>query len=102
MCIDYYKNSANPLPRRHFHNKFIKDYKQWTLNYFDFVHFTIPLQFGTADGFVFPGEYVGQYGVYEAVRHLYTQNKELKPLLKDESIYVNRKHFSSDLEKSID
>ena len=102
ICIEYYKNSANDLPKRHFYNKFAKDYKQWALNYFDFVHFTIPLNFGTADGFQFPSEYVGQYGVYDAVKHLYNQSKDLKPLLKEESLYVNRKYFSSDMEKSIE
>jgi hypothetical protein len=56
----------------------------------------------TADGFRFPGEYVGQYAVYEAVRHLYSKSKELKPLIKDESIFVNKKFFAADLEKSID
>ena len=48
----------------------------------------------TADGFTFPGEYCGQYGVYEAVRHLYSQSKELRPLLKEESLYVNKKFFA--------
>ena len=89
------------MPKRHFHNKFIKDYKQWALNYFDFVHHTLPLNDATPDGFTFPGEYVGQYGVYEAVKHLYSQTKELKPLLKEESLLVNRKFFSSDLENAI-
>jgi hypothetical protein len=40
---DYYQNSANDLPRRHFHNRFIKDYKQWAARYIDFVHYTLPL-----------------------------------------------------------
>ena len=35
------------------------------------MHYTTPLTVGTADGFKFPGEYTGQYGVYEAVKHLY-------------------------------
>jgi hypothetical protein len=41
------------------------------------MHFTVPLQAGTADGFQFPSEYCGKYGVYEAVKHLYSQSKEL-------------------------
>lgn len=27
--LGFYAHSANDLPQRHFHNKFIKDYKQW-------------------------------------------------------------------------
>jgi hypothetical protein len=45
------------------------------------VHYTIPITHGTADGFRFPGEYAGQYGAYDAIKHLYQQSKELKPLL---------------------
>lgn len=55
----FYKSSSNDLPRRHFHNKFIKDYKQWTSKYFDFVHYSLPLQGASSDGYRFPGEYVG-------------------------------------------
>lgn len=40
--------------------------------------------------------------MYEAVRHLYSKSKELSPLLKDESLFVNRKFFAADLERSID
>ena len=56
----------------------------------------------TSDGFNFPGEYVGQYLVYEAIRHLYSQSKELKPLLNEESLYINKKFFAADLEKGIE
>jgi hypothetical protein len=50
---------------------------------------------------VFPGEYVGQYTVYETVRHLYSSFSETKPLLKDDSFMVNKKFFATDLEKAI-
>jgi hypothetical protein len=100
--IGFYEHSANDLPARHFHNRFIKDYKQWATKYIDFVHYTIPITYGTADGFRFPGEYAGQYGAYDAIRHLYSQTKELKPLLKEESLFINRKHFAADLEKAVD
>ena len=66
-----YRNTANDLPRRHYYNRFAKDFKQWTEKYVDFAHYTVPLVVGTADGYQFPGEYVGQAGVYETVKHLY-------------------------------
>jgi hypothetical protein len=50
------------------------------------MHYTVPLTAGTSDGYSFPGEYVGQYGVYEAIKHLYAQNKELKGLIKQETL----------------
>ena len=101
LFIEHYKNSVNELPQRHFHNRFVKDYKQWALKYFDFVHYSLPQTSPTADGFQFPGEYVGQYGVYDAVKHIYSQTKELQPLLKDESLFINKSFFASDMEKGI-
>lgn len=65
------------------------------------MHYTIPITHGAADGFRFPGEYAGQYGAYDAIKHLYQQSKELKPLLKEESLLINKKFFASDLEKAI-
>jgi len=99
--LGYYENSANDLPKRHFHTRFIKDYRQWATRYIDFVHYTLPLNMTPSDGFQFPGEYAGQYGVYDAIHHIYSQSKELKPLLKEESLLINKNYFGSDLEKAI-
>ena len=89
------------MPARHFHNRFIKDYKHWAAKYIDFVHYTLPIAYNTADGFKFPGEYAGQYGAYDAIRHLYSQSKDLKHLVKEESLLISRKYFSADLETAI-
>ena len=51
MIIEYYKNSGNDIPQRHFYTKFIKDYKQWAQKYFDYIHYTIPIPQVTSDGF---------------------------------------------------
>lgn len=99
--LEYYKNTANDLPRRHYYNRFVKDMKQFSLKHVDFMHFTVPLDPSNVGGFRFPGEYVGQYGVYEAVKHLYQQNKDLKGLVKEDSLYANKKYFATDLENSI-
>jgi hypothetical protein len=80
----------------------VKDYKEWALKYFDFVHYQIPIMNPTANGFTFPGEYVGQYGVYDAIRHIYSKSKNLQPLLKEESLYINKNYFASELEKGIE
>jgi hypothetical protein len=57
-------------PRRHFYDRFAKDLKQWNLRHIDHMHYTLPLYTPLADGFRFPSTYVGQYGVYEALKHL--------------------------------
>ena len=66
------------------------------------MHYSVPMTAGMADGYKFPGEYMGQYGVYEAISHLYSKHPELKKLIKEESLYINKKYFSADLEKAID
>jgi len=44
---ELYSSGANDLPRRHYYNRFVKDFKQWALKYFDFVHYTVPLIVGS-------------------------------------------------------
>jgi hypothetical protein len=68
----FYNHSSNDLPKRHYYNRFVKDFKQWTKKYVDFMHYSVPLVTANAEGFVFPGEYCGQYAVYEAVKHFYS------------------------------
>jgi hypothetical protein len=41
----------------------------------------VPLHTANNNGFVFPGEYVGQYGTYEAVKHVYERNPGLSELV---------------------
>lgn len=62
----------------------------------------MPLVVGTADGFTFPGEYTGQYGVYEAIKHMYSQNKDFKGLINEKSLYLNKNYFASDMEKLVE
>ena len=88
------------MPKRHLFYRFVKDYKQWALPYMDYVHFTQNLSSPTPDGFNFPSEYVGQYGCYDAVRHVYANSSHLKHLLneKDGSIHISKKNFGIEME----
>ena len=45
---------------------------------------------------------MGQYGVYEAVHHIYSKNSHLSPLLNETSLMTSKRYFASDLEKGID
>ena len=67
----------------------------------DFVHYTVPLQVANSNGFVFPSEYIGQYGVYDAVKHVYQSSKTLSGLVKDDYLLTDKRYFSSDMEKAI-
>jgi hypothetical protein len=99
----YYANSAFDMPQRHYFNRFVRDMRQWTLKYVDYMHYTTPLKAETHDdGFTFPGEYVGQYGAYEAVRHIYAKNSNMADLLKEDSLYVSQSYFATDLEKGVE
>jgi len=79
----------------------VRDFRQWTQKYVDYMHYTVPLKTETSDGFQFPSEFVGQYGVYEAVKHIYSKNAGLSNLLKEESLMVSQRYFATDLEKGI-
>ena len=82
-------------------NRFIRDFKEFTLKQMDYCHYTVPLQVTNQNGFVFPGDYVGQYGVYEAVKHVYNSSSNLKHLIKDDHLLTNTRYFSSDMENAI-
>ncbi len=99
----YYQNSAIDMPQRHYLNRFVRDFRQWTEQYVDHMHYTVPLVTKTGDNYTFPGEYIGQYGVYEAVKHIYAQTPALRHLLSDcgDELHVSKKYFTADLEKGI-
>jgi hypothetical protein len=90
------------MPKRHIFTRFVRDFKEFTLPKIDFCHYTVPLTTANHNGFVFPSEYVGQYGVYDAVKHVYNKTESLKNLLKDDYLLVNRRYFSTDIEKGVD
>lgn len=84
-------------------DRFVRDMRAWHEKHIDFMHFTVPLQAPTADGYKFPGEYIGQYGVYEAVHHIY-KNSHMSNLISEDghSLFTNKRYFATDLEKGID
>ena len=45
----YYKNSAIDMPKRHYLNRFVRDFRQWTEKYVDHMHYTVPLTCGTGE-----------------------------------------------------
>ena len=69
------------MPQRHYFTRFQKDMKQWAQKYIDYIHFTTNLTSEMQDGFQFPSEYVGQYGCYEAIKHIYKHTPNLEHLL---------------------
>lgn len=89
------------MPKRHLYSRFIKDFRQWNLTAFDYVHHTTPLTGSAPDGFRFPGEYVGQYGTYEAVKHIYSKVESMKHLDKGDHLLVNKRYFAADCEKAV-
>ena len=56
---------------------------------------------GLSNGFVFPSEYCGQYGIYEAVKHLFSKDKQFQNLVKEESLLLNKAYLAADMEKAI-
>lgn len=64
----------------------------------DFAFYSLAQKQINRRHFVFPGHYIGQYGAYEALRHLL---KKTKPsLLLEESILLSRDYSLDDIEHS--
>lgn len=38
-----YRNSAVEMPKRHFLARFVKDMRNWSEQYIDYMHYTVPL-----------------------------------------------------------
>lgn len=90
------------MPKRHYLNRFVRDMKDWSERYVDYMHYTVPLR-APPSGYSFPSEYIGQYGVFEAVRHIYESSSSLKHLVSQDGseLHVSKKYFSTDSEKAI-
>jgi|TARA_B110000305_G_C19387444_1_gene612994 hypothetical protein len=90
------------MPQRHLFTRFVRDFKEFTLDKIDWCHYTVPLNTANANGFVFPSEYVGQYGVYEAVKHVYESTPSMTHLVKEDSLMTNTRYFAADMEKAVE
>ena len=90
----FYQGGSLLMPKKHLYYRFISHYRKWQEKRLDYIYHTIPWQANTHQ-YEFPGEYVGQYGVYEATRELLKRDPDSQKLIKDESIYVLRKNNQS-------
>jgi hypothetical protein len=101
---EYYKGSSVVMPQRHYLNRFVRDFRNWTEKYVDFMHYTVPLTTGVGGNYQFPSEYMGQYGVYEALRHIYSKSPVLSKLISADGseMHVSKKYFATDVEKAIE
>ena len=99
----FYKNSSVNMPQRHYLNRFVRDFRNWTERYVDFMHYTVPLTTAVGGNYKSPSEYMGQYGSYEAIRHIYRSSEKLRSLVSADGseLHINKKFFASDLEKAV-
>lgn len=81
------------MPQRHYLNRFTRHFRTWTQKYIDVAHSTTPLVTNQGGGFKYPGLYIGQYGAYEAVSHIYKSNPSMSHLVTENSVYVSNKYF---------
>ncbi len=89
------------MPKKLFYYRFASHYRHWHEDRLDYIYSTIPWEPMTPAGYRFPGDYVGQYGVYEAIRELYGRQSSTFHLLKPESLYVIKKNFPTVMEKIV-
>lgn len=97
----FYDHGSVPKPAKHYYNRFVRDFRQWHEEYFDYMHYTIPMRTAVPGGYFFPAQYVGQHGVYDALRHLMAQDPEKKHLVSDHTISLSNRHFAGDIDASI-
>lgn len=65
------------------------------------MHYTTPITTGNYTGYQFPGQYCGQYGVYDALNHVYSKYQPLSHLKLEDHILLSRKYFAMDTEKAV-
>jgi hypothetical protein len=77
--------------------------RHWDENhkiYCDEAFYTLALKQINKRWFVFPSQYVGQYGAYDAMRHLWQRSGLFPQYLRENSILASREHFLDDVEKA--
>ena len=47
----FYRNSAVAMPQRHFLARFVRDMRNWSEHYVDFMHYTVPLRTAVGGGY---------------------------------------------------
>ena len=65
------------------------------------MHYTIPLFTPVPDGFRFPSIYVGQYGVYDAIKHLFKNDPQNLNHVFEDWLWLSKDWFCDQLEKSV-
>ena len=67
------------------------------------MHYTVPLTTFVGGDYKFPSEYMGQYGVFEAIRHIYKESNMFQHLVSADGseLHVSQKYFPTDCEKAI-
>jgi hypothetical protein len=77
--------------------------RHWEENfkYFcDIAFYTYALRQINRRWFVFPSHYIGQYGSYDALKHIYIKSGLFNHLVKENSIYVSREHSLDHIERA--
>jgi len=65
------------------------------------MHYSINQVTALPDGFRYPGQYTGQYGVYDAVRHLFEQHAPSKRFLGNNTVSLSRKDYARQMEEAV-
>lgn len=96
----WHKSSVT-MPSRHYYNRFVKDFRQHHQRWFDYMHYSIPKRTATPGGYFFPGQFVGQHGVYDAVRHLLSSDPAQRHLVGENTISLSKKYSAGDIESAV-
>lgn len=78
----------------------VRNWDEHYSGYFDEAFYTLALKQINKRFYVFPSYYVGQYGSYEALRHIYQASGLFKHYVKEDSILSSRENSFADIEKA--
>ena len=87
-------------PQFFFLNNTVRNWEPNHLYHCDHAFYTLAFPQINKRHWTFPSNYIGQYGAYEAIRHIFSKSNEFNFLLKENSLYLSRHHSVEDIEKA--
>ncbi len=78
----------------------VRHWNETHRNYCDMAFYTLALKQINRRHYVYPSHYIGQYGAYEALKHLWTESGLFKHHVLDNSLLASRHHSLDDIEKA--
>ena len=103
IYIEFYSKGSRERPEKIIYNKMIRDIRPWHSPLLDYIFHKLPSPQILQYTYKQAGEHIGLYGVYEAIRYLYSTSPSLSEKLSPtpHHILLSRTHMGIQLEKLV-